>query len=104
MAAINKNNLRREDFVSPYLLKDAYKRSYAYIIAPLPDSRQWPDSGQGKILPPAFKAMTGRPKINRKKEADEAVDKTKVARGGYRVQCSKCHNLGHNVRTVSKQG
>lgn len=43
LAVTNRNNLRKEEFVSPYLLLDSYKKSYAYMIAHLPYSRQWPD-------------------------------------------------------------
>lgn len=82
------------------------------MIFPLPDSRQWSDSVKGIVILPAYKAMPGRPKKNRrkatnepmpgrpkknrKKATDEPVDKTKASRGGCRVEYSRCHNLGHN--------
>src|SRR5437588_1418014 len=77
-AAINKNNLSKVDFVSPYLLRDSYLKAYANMIAPLPDSRQWPDSGRGQILPPGYKALPGRPKISRRKGPDEPNNKNRI--------------------------
>ena len=48
------------------------------MIVSLPDSRQCPDTGKGIILPPPYKAMPGRPKKERKKQADETESKHKA--------------------------
>ncbi|KAK8595240.1 hypothetical protein V6N13_123120 [Hibiscus sabdariffa] len=52
------------------------------------------------ILPPILKRPPGRPKKNRREEADERDDHSaKVGKKGIKMTCTKCGRVGHNVRT-----
>ncbi|KAK8543725.1 hypothetical protein V6N13_025896 [Hibiscus sabdariffa] len=74
---------------------------YSHMIEPVRGPDQWtPDTTCLPILPPVQKRPPGRPQKNRKKEADEKNDHSrKVGKKGLRMNCSKCGQSGHNVRT-----
>ncbi|KAH9793175.1 SWIM-type domain-containing protein [Citrus sinensis] len=54
----------------------------------------WPNPGGDEILPPLMKWPPGRPKINRRREADEVPPESKR----YRLQYKCCKEFGHNRR------
>ncbi|KAK8604215.1 hypothetical protein V6N13_099164 [Hibiscus sabdariffa] len=74
---------------------------YSHMIELVRGPDQWtPDTTCLPILPPVQKRPPGRPQKNRKKEADEKNDHSrKVGKKGLRMNCSKCGQSGHNVRT-----
>ncbi|KAK8697017.1 hypothetical protein V6N13_113181 [Hibiscus sabdariffa] len=74
---------------------------YSHMIEPVRGPDQWtPDTTCLPILPPIQKQPPDRPQKNRKKEADEKNDHSrKVGKKGLRMNCSKCGQSEHNVRT-----
>ncbi|KAH9667976.1 hypothetical protein KPL70_021250 [Citrus sinensis] len=54
----------------------------------------WPITPGDEIYPPLVKRPPGRPKMNRRREADEVPPEKKR----YRMQCKCCKQFGHNKR------
>ncbi|KAH9657813.1 SWIM-type domain-containing protein [Citrus sinensis] len=71
MPCISHSHKDQTDFVSLWLKKDTYIRGYSGMIHPILDKDSWPNPGGDEILPPLMKRPLGRPKINRRREADE---------------------------------
>ncbi|KAL4355209.1 hypothetical protein GQ457_06G006110 [Hibiscus cannabinus] len=56
------------------------------------------------VIPPIIRRPVGRPKKNRKKEADEALTATgRLGKTGVQMTCSKCGKTGHNKRSCKGQ-
>ncbi|KAK9225782.1 hypothetical protein WN943_010827 [Citrus x changshan-huyou] len=81
-------------FLSPLLKQGSYLRTYAGMIHPIPDKSSWPITPGDEIYPPLVKRPPGRPKMNRRREADEVPPEKKR----YRMQCKCCKQFGHNKR------
>ncbi|KAH9697417.1 SWIM-type domain-containing protein [Citrus sinensis] len=94
MPCISHSHKDQVDFLSPWLKKDTYIRGYSGMIHPIPDKDSWPNPGGDEILPSLMKMPLGRPKINRRREADEVPPESKR----YRLQCKCCKEFGHNKR------
>ncbi|KAK9183486.1 hypothetical protein WN944_026638 [Citrus x changshan-huyou] len=54
----------------------------------------WPITAGDEIFPPMMKRPPGRPKMNRRREADEVP----AEKRRYRMQCKYCKEFGHNKR------
>ncbi|KAF9613012.1 hypothetical protein IFM89_004866 [Coptis chinensis] len=64
-------------------------------IKPMPDHKDWPKPDPNKyVFPPLYVRGIGRPKMNRKRDADESLKPNKKKR-----KCSKCKVEGHNAKT-----
>ncbi|KAH9745933.1 SWIM-type domain-containing protein [Citrus sinensis] len=72
----------------------SYLRTYAGMIHPIPDKSSWPITPGDEIYPPLVKRPPGRPKMNRRREADEVPPEKKR----YMMQCKCCKQFGHNKR------
>jgi len=59
-------------------------------------------SNQPELLPPIYKTPPGRPKKLRRMEADEHVSDSKLSNKNLIMKCSKCKQLGHNIRSYRK--
>ncbi|KAH9764284.1 SWIM-type domain-containing protein [Citrus sinensis] len=94
MPCISHSHKDQADFLSPWLKKDTYIRGYSRMIHPILDKDSWPNPGGDEILPPLMKRPHGRPKINKRREADEVPPESKR----YRLQCKCCKEYGHNRR------
>ncbi|CAN1756845.1 hypothetical protein LINPERHAP1_LOCUS16869 [Linum perenne] len=88
---------------------------------PMDGPKSWPRSDYAIVLPPAFRAMPGRPKKNRVQAVEEKEDKmrkkrrriyerdelltrdnrdsSKLGRVGRVMSCKSCKGEGHNRRT-----
>ncbi|KAL5844193.1 hypothetical protein ACOSQ4_010151 [Xanthoceras sorbifolium] len=83
------------DFVHPSLTRKAFMQTYARMIHPILDKFVWPDIETPPLIPPPIKTLPGRPKVTRKREADEKPRETRA----ITVVCRKCGVAGHNSRT-----
>ncbi|KAI9165979.1 hypothetical protein LWI28_024035 [Acer negundo] len=97
LAVLTSTRQQAENFIYPYLLNDAYIKTYNNIIHPIPDQSLWPNIQANPILPPEKKRKPGRPKKNHKRALDEPC---KMKRNGG-VKCSSCGAWGHNKRTCT---
>ncbi|KAI8560052.1 hypothetical protein RHMOL_Rhmol04G0225000 [Rhododendron molle] len=93
-AAMIKDRRKPEDFISPYFLTDTFRKSYAYLINPIPNKSMWMRIEFEDIMPPPYRRKSGRPKKTRRKGAKEAL-----AQSGTIFKCRKCNQPGHNART-----
>lgn len=99
-AAIADSRQKIEDFVDICYTKVEYLKGYRHFIHAVPGEIDYCKSKTQPLNPPPFKRKRGRPKINRKKGADE--DKGVSIRKGLTHRCSRCLELGHNRATCSK--
>ncbi|KAL5774967.1 hypothetical protein ACOSP7_012524 [Xanthoceras sorbifolium] len=83
------------DFVHPSLTKTAFLRTYDSMIHPVPDLCMWPSISTTPVIPPPIKTLLGRPRVARRREADERPKGTRATS----VVCRKCGLVGHNKRT-----
>ncbi|KAK9188112.1 hypothetical protein WN944_019511 [Citrus x changshan-huyou] len=61
----------------------SYLSTYAGMIHPIPDKSSWPITPGDEIYPPLVKRPPGRPKMNRRREADEVP----LEKKRYMMQC-----------------
>lgn len=71
MPCIVNSKKDQAQFISQWLKKDTYLRCYSGMIKPIPDRTLWVDAGGDEILPPLVRRPPGRPKMTRRREADE---------------------------------
>lgn len=95
---------KAELYVSEYLTKVAYLKSYKGCIGPVVGEKHWPTSDL-QIQPPPIKIGPGRPKKNRKKDPHEdPKNHGRLTRHGYQMTCSLCKLKGHNKRKCPDKG
>ncbi|KAL5764821.1 hypothetical protein ACOSQ2_017415 [Xanthoceras sorbifolium] len=83
------------DFVHPSLTKTTFLRTYESMIHPVPDLCMWPIISTTPVIPPPIKTLPGKPRVAKRREADERPKGTRVTS----VVCRKCGLVGHNKRT-----
>ncbi|XP_073292472.1 uncharacterized protein [Primulina huaijiensis] len=82
------------EFVHQYYKKEAYLRTYSYMIHAVPGEDDYCKTEYEPLGPPEVKKRAGRPKKKRKMGIDE-VQKTST-RQGLTHTCSNCLETGHN--------
>ena len=99
-AAIGYRNLKPEDFVHHSLSKAKWELTYANYIQAVPSEEYWAKSNCDTIQPPPIKRPPGRPKKQRRRAPEEAIENPyRIKRKYKEIECSKCGKTGHNVRT-----
>ncbi|PKI46303.1 hypothetical protein CRG98_033312 [Punica granatum] len=102
---------RPEDFIYNSYIVDKFRSSYGPIIYPLRDIDYYDPTSLPLVKPPPIKAKRGRPKIVRKKGANEQG--IRVEKNGTEIvgnkgciinNYSNCGGQGHNKRTYKKRG
>jgi hypothetical protein len=91
-----------EDYVDECFTMEVYKKAYALVIYPMPSEEQWVKTSHDKLEPPRGRITSGRPKRQRRRAPDESRDPknpNQMRKFGARMQCGKCHGLGHNKRS-----
>ena len=83
-----------EEYCHPYYSVDNYLTAYHGVIHPIPTSELASAPTTVKILPPPGKRKPGRPRMARKRDADEGPARKR----SNTVRCSKCRQTGHNSR------
>ncbi|KAH7856900.1 hypothetical protein Vadar_006704 [Vaccinium darrowii] len=71
MAAIVKDRKNVEDYVHSYFSKDMYLRAHGRMIHPILDPTMWTMVPGDPLEPPPLRRLSGRPRKNRKRAADE---------------------------------
>jgi hypothetical protein len=91
-----------EDYVDECFTIKVYKKAYAPVIYPMPSEEQWVKISHDKLEPPRGRIAPGRSKRQRIRAPDESRDPQNpnwMRKFGVRMQCGKCHGLGHNKRS-----
>ncbi|XP_073030604.1 uncharacterized protein [Primulina eburnea] len=79
-AAIREHRTQVSEFVHQYYKKEAYLRTYSYMIHAVPGEDDYCKTEYEPLGPPEVKKRAGRPKKKRKKGVDE-VQKTSTRQG-----------------------
>ncbi|KAI8529818.1 hypothetical protein RHMOL_Rhmol11G0003500 [Rhododendron molle] len=90
-----------EDSISPYILTETFRKSFAYLINPIPDKSMWVRIEYEDIMPPPYRRKSGKPKKARKKGVEEALEE--MMKRGTVFKCRKCNQPSHNARTCKAQ-
>ncbi|KAF9622085.1 hypothetical protein IFM89_029369 [Coptis chinensis] len=115
---IEQRRLNYASYCNEYLTVRAYVKTYSRVVLPIPNDKEW-GKPITQVLPPSLKRQPGRPKKNRRKDADEQTqagegqnasqagegqnDYEPVAKPKQIRRCSKCHFSSHNIRTCPEQ-
>jgi hypothetical protein len=91
-----------EDFVSYFLKKEMYLKSYSPVFYPMPAQHGWTKTDTEDIMPPAFKDhLKGRRQEKRRKgkfEVPKPRDTSRMAT----ITCSNCKVQGHKYTSCSQ--
>jgi len=80
--------------------KQTFLDTYGNLIMPSNGPKLWPEVNLPPILPPSVRRAPGRPKKLRRKDNDEPKSNSKKGkRNQETVRCTRCKELGHNMRT-----
>lgn len=71
LACILVNRLEVFNYIHESISKMMYLKTYSSFICLVADQALWSEVGYDDILPPQMKSKFGRPKISRRKGADE---------------------------------
>ena len=94
-----------ENYCEVWFTKDMYLKTYSHLIHPIPDVKRWPSMPEvlpTTVLPPPLRRAPGRPRVNRRREADETAC-TAQAKRSNTLKCGNCGAFGHNKRTCKGQ-
>lgn len=86
--------LEISDYIHRSYLNTMYLRMYSYVIHLILDQNSWPKVGYDTILPPQVKRQCNRPKMSKRKSADEGPNLR-----AYAIKCCKCKKYWRNQRT-----
>ena len=96
VAAITFIRANVSHYVDPYLRVEAWRRSVAGIVHPVPSEHVWPQMEEKDMLqPPIPKRRPGRPKKHRQRGPNDSRPVTQ--RSSTRT-CRTCKQTGHNSR------
>ncbi|KAK2658049.1 hypothetical protein Ddye_011101 [Dipteronia dyeriana] len=84
-----------QDHVHWYYSMEAWKKTYAGNINPIPEESRWPEYQSGIIEPPVKRTKVDRPKKNRRR----AIDEPRAPMATFSKRCSTCQEIGHNSLT-----
>jgi hypothetical protein len=102
-AAIYLHKEKPEKYVDACYKMEKYMEGYAPRVFGMEGPNTWPtDDPCDPIMPPIVRRAPGRPKITRRKEADEPTNPYKLTRSGYTVKCGNCGGLGHNWKSCKQ--
>lgn len=97
MTSIINKRLSPEIFVYQSLTKEAYLRTYNFMIHPIPDQSIWLTVKCDILLSPLKKCMPERPKLSRKREVDEQATHKKSST--LDVDCAKDMDMIRGLAT-----
>jgi hypothetical protein len=92
-----------DGFVAACYHIEHFKRTYEHCLEPLEGMTAWAESEMPKPKPPGYVKMPGRPKKSRRREPGEKAKRTKMAKIGGKIRCSKCKATGHNTTTCDRR-
>ncbi|WOL20365.1 hypothetical protein Cni_G29170 [Canna indica] len=88
-----------DNYVDNYYKKEAYLKTYEFLMEPLTGKDTWPQVEGPHVLPPPVKKMPGRPKKKRRREVHEEESSSRLSKRGVVMSCSLCKQDGHNRRS-----
>ncbi|WOL07437.1 hypothetical protein Cni_G16178 [Canna indica] len=88
-----------DQYVDNYYKREAYMKTYEFLLEPLTGKDTWPEVEGPPVLPPHVKKMSSRPKKKRRREMNEEQSSTsRLSRRGTIITWKLCHQVGHNRR------
>ena len=88
-----------EDYLDACYTIDKYMEGYIPRVFVVEGPNTWPaDDPCNPIMTLVIRRASGRPKIARRREADELTNPYKLTRSGCVVKCENCGGLGHNYK------
>ena len=99
LAAICYSRQPVEEFVHPYFTKEAYLRAHTNMIHPILDHTMWNLVPGEPLQPSPLRRKRGRPRISRRRGADEPTAGQGESKRSHTLRCKKCKEVGHNSRT-----
>ncbi|KAI8557838.1 hypothetical protein RHMOL_Rhmol04G0042000 [Rhododendron molle] len=100
--ALTHKRINIEDGCDPSYKLEAYMQCYGGMIHPIRDHRYWEPDQFHKLDPPPLRRMPGRPRKNRRREADEAPAGASHMKRSQTLRCTNCKEFGHNRRTCQR--
>ena len=96
-------------YVNKVYLLSTWREAYSNKVEPIKGRVMWPKSNcPFTLTPPPHHTQPGRPKVKRKRSADEKSlsqsQGKRLTRKFVSVRCGKCKNRGHNARSCKGQG
>ncbi|XP_059660160.1 uncharacterized protein LOC132306663 isoform X3 [Cornus florida] len=101
-AAMAYKRMNIELFYDEKFSKHAYLEAHGGMIHPIVDSKLWPPAHGDPLDPPPPYRRLGRPKKNKRRDADEPATGTSQVRRSMTIRCMICKAFGHNKRTCPK--
>jgi hypothetical protein len=99
ISCMKSQDIDVDQYVPDCFRKERYEACYSHIIYPVNGQSLWRRTEYTDLLPPPIKRQPGRPKKNRRKDADEKRDEQQLKRAKYGMKCSRCKAEGHNKST-----
>jgi hypothetical protein len=102
VSALYKAALHPKDFVSPFLKKEMYLKSYKPVFTPMPPEHGWTKTDIPDIMPPAFKDhLKGRRQEKRRRGKFEPPKPRETSRMST-ITCGNCSLQGHKYTSCSQ--
>ena len=82
-----------------------YLKAYSAMIHPILHVKRWPPMLEvlpKTVLSPPLRRAPGRPRVNRRREANEGASSSQPKRSST-LKCGNCGAFGHNKRTCKGQ-
>nr|XP_027102905.1 uncharacterized protein LOC113724178 [Coffea arabica] len=92
-------------YCEAWFTRDMYLKAYSEMIHPIPDVKRWPAMPNllpKTVLSPPLRRAPGRPRVNRRREADERASSSQPKRSST-LKCGHCGAFDHNKRTCKGQ-
>ncbi|WOK93512.1 hypothetical protein Cni_G02210 [Canna indica] len=87
------------NYVDIYYKKEAYLKTYEFLMETLSGKDTWPQVEGPHVLPPPVKKMPGQPKKKRRREVHEEESSSRLSKRGVVMSCSLCKQDEHNRRS-----
>jgi hypothetical protein len=97
--AIYIHKQKSKAYLDEYYMIDKYMQGNATRVYGMQGPNTWPsDDPCDSIMLPIIKRALRRPKIARRRAANEPISPYKLTCSGYVVKCENCEGLGHNYK------
>ncbi|XP_027109179.1 uncharacterized protein [Coffea arabica] len=90
-----------ESYCETWFTKD---KAYSAMIHPILDVKRWPPMPKvlpKVVLPPILRRAPSRPRVNRRREANEGASSAQAKRSST-FKCRNCGAFGHNKMTCKR--
>jgi len=105
ITAISHKGGKPKDLCHDWLSIEAYNKTYHHFIQPVQGPQYWAQTQYAQPVPPHKKVQRGRPKKNRRRDADEDnVIGHRVKRKFPDFTCGRCGQTNHNIKSCKNIG